>query len=321
MAAKITLQDLAALLAERQKITLSEATTFARAFFDLIASGVESDNMVKVKGLGTFKFIDVADRESINVSTGERIVIPGHSKVSFTPDAALRDQVNKPFADFQTVILNESTPLGQMEQLHPFAETQPTAEVNDAPETPETPQPAEEAPAEESLSEQAIPEVHDEPAAESSAESPQPDPHPRGRLLVWLLLLGLLLIALSYFAGSRGCFQRSDESPAAVQPVEEAPQPLSHADSLALKQKELLQRAAQYPQVPDSAYLIVGTRRVHKMQRGEGLIHLSQDEYGDKEFARYVILYNQFANPNVIPVGTEVKFPELVENPNPPIQQ
>jgi hypothetical protein len=77
----------------------------------LIEQALESENTVKIKGLGTFKLIDVDSRESVNVNTGERFQIKGHTKVSFSPDANLRDTINKPFAHFETVVLNENTVL------------------------------------------------------------------------------------------------------------------------------------------------------------------------------------------------------------------
>ncbi|MCF0195644.1 MAG: HU family DNA-binding protein, partial [Bacteroidaceae bacterium] len=117
MESKTTLQDLSELLASDRHITMREADNFTRLFFDTIYKYVLEDKIVKVKGLGTFKLVEVLDRESVDVNTGERIVIPGHSKVSFTPDSALRDRINKPFADFQTSIIHEGTPMEAMERM------------------------------------------------------------------------------------------------------------------------------------------------------------------------------------------------------------
>lgn len=75
----------------------------------MIEQALENEKTVKIKGLGTFKLIDVDSRESVNVNTGERFQIKGHTKVSFSPDANLRDTINKPFAHFETVVLNENT--------------------------------------------------------------------------------------------------------------------------------------------------------------------------------------------------------------------
>ena len=116
MEGKVLLQDLAQSLASNRNIQRKDAEVFLKAFFETISEGILQDKIVKIKGLGTFKMIEVQDRESVNVNTGERIVIPGHSKISFTPDAELKDLVNKPFALFQTVIINEGTSLEDMER-------------------------------------------------------------------------------------------------------------------------------------------------------------------------------------------------------------
>lgn len=104
---KITIQELAATLIERNGLNKKEATTFISTFFDLVQQALETDKMVKVKGLGTFKIIDVDDRESVNVNTGERVLIEGHGKITFTPDPIMKELVNKPFSQFETVVLNE----------------------------------------------------------------------------------------------------------------------------------------------------------------------------------------------------------------------
>jgi hypothetical protein len=90
-------------------MTKKDAEAFVKEFFLLIEQALENEKTVKIKGLGTFKLIDVDSRESVNVNTGERFQIKGHTKVSFSPDANLRDTINKPFAHFETVVLNENT--------------------------------------------------------------------------------------------------------------------------------------------------------------------------------------------------------------------
>ena len=108
---RLTIQDLTDLLAAKHSMTKKDAEAFVKEFFLLIEQALESENTVKIKGLGTFKLIDVDSRESVNVDTGERFQIKGHTKVSFSPDANLRDTINKPFAHFETVVLNENTVL------------------------------------------------------------------------------------------------------------------------------------------------------------------------------------------------------------------
>lgn len=108
---KLNIQDLTDSLAEKHGMSKKNAESFVKEFFQLIEESLEKDNYVKIKGLGTFKLIDVDSRESINVNTGERFEIQGHTKVSFTPDAALKDSINKPFAHFETVALNDNAQL------------------------------------------------------------------------------------------------------------------------------------------------------------------------------------------------------------------
>lgn len=114
---KILVQDLAEFLSQRNGMTKKKAEIFVRAFFDVILSGLEADKFVKIKGFGTFKMVSVGERESVNISTGERFQIQGHSKISFTPDNNLKDLVNRPFAHFQTVVLNEETSIEELESV------------------------------------------------------------------------------------------------------------------------------------------------------------------------------------------------------------
>lgn len=117
MEKKLTLQDISERLALRENTSKKDAEAFSRAFFEVIEQGLTEDKFVKIKGFGTFKLVAVGERESIDVNTGERIQINGHSKVSFTPDTMLKDLVNRPFSHFQTVILNDETDLEEMERI------------------------------------------------------------------------------------------------------------------------------------------------------------------------------------------------------------
>lgn len=111
MSDKITIQDIIELLAEKHGMNKKDAEAFVKGIFDLIEEALASEKYVKVKGLGTFKLTEVESRESVNVNTGERFQIQGHNKISFTPDTTMKDLINKPFAHFETVILNENTQL------------------------------------------------------------------------------------------------------------------------------------------------------------------------------------------------------------------
>lgn len=126
------LQDLAELLAEAEGLQKNEAQSFVRVFFDTITRGLEVDKMVKVKGLGTFKLVDVDSRESVNVNTGERFLIDGHAKITFTPDNSLKEMVNRPFAHFETVVLNDDVTDEDLEEVdRKFEETVPVEGLED----------------------------------------------------------------------------------------------------------------------------------------------------------------------------------------------
>ena len=104
---KLNLYDLCGVLVSKNGLEDKEARRFVQAMFDIIQEGLDEDKVVKVKGLGTFKIIDVDARESINVNTGGRVLIEGHSKLTFTPDSVMKEIVNKPFSQFETVVLND----------------------------------------------------------------------------------------------------------------------------------------------------------------------------------------------------------------------
>ena len=108
--------ELAKILAEKHNISLNQADVFLNAFVKVLLSSLEIDESVKIKGLGTFRIIRVKDRESVKVNTGERYIIYGHSKIGFTPEATLRDLVNHPFSQFESVVLNDGVTFDDMDE-------------------------------------------------------------------------------------------------------------------------------------------------------------------------------------------------------------
>lgn len=119
---KISLCDLAQRLAEKSGISLQDAELFIRKMFDVANEGLQSDKLVKMKWLGTFKVMAVKDRESVDVNTGERIIIEGRDKISFTPDNILKEIVNKPFAQFETVVVNDGVDFDEIDRKFENAE-------------------------------------------------------------------------------------------------------------------------------------------------------------------------------------------------------
>ena len=342
MNTKINLQQLAKTLAQKKNIQQRDAEVFLKEFFDSIVQNVTSDKLVKIKGLGTFKLIEVLDRESVNVNTGERIVIPGHSKLSFAPEPALKDLINKPFADFQTTVINEGTSIEEMEwvpedapspDLPPSQAPQllrsqraiaPEEERSEEPEE-EQPEVVEEA---QTLSDSPSKGESVEPVllygpppvarVQEPVETPKPEPkveetpapkqeendakkpHSIGKILAWVL--GILLLLMLAFFGYRTLSNSSkSESPEQVEPQVEAPVEEAPAPEV------------QYAQVPGGKYKIVGTRKTYVMKPGDFISRIAIQEYGDKDFAPYIIVHNDFPDPDNVPVDMEIKLPELEE--------
>ena len=175
---KLTLNNIAKVLVEKNGLEPKEAMMFTTAMFDLIHDRLNEEGIVKVKGLGTFKMIRVEARESINVRTGERVLIDSHAKITFTPDAVMKELVNKPFSQFETVVLNDDVEFTDMKSEETTDETnnsEQSESLVDVVSEGGTPEPAPE-PAPEPVVEVApepAPVVAPEPVAE-----PTPEPAP-----------------------------------------------------------------------------------------------------------------------------------------------
>ena len=132
---KFSLNTLGKLLADKSGLSQVEAELFIRKMFDVCNQGLDADKQVKIKWLGTFKVQATKDRESINVNTGERFTIEGRDKLTFTPDNILKEIVNKPFAQFETVVVNDGVDFDEIdekfgEQVIDFLDEEKTATPN-----------------------------------------------------------------------------------------------------------------------------------------------------------------------------------------------
>ncbi len=180
MKQKLTLSDFANLLSQREGVGRREAELFVRAFFDLIENGLEQDKLVKIKGLGTFKLVNVSERESVNINTGERFQISGHTKVTFTPDNSMKELVNRPFAHFEAIELNEETDTSEFDEID--EEMREAEEAEENAEAEETQDEGEAAPTEEETSpteEETVPapmEENDEPEEVPDVQVTAPEP-------------------------------------------------------------------------------------------------------------------------------------------------
>lgn len=175
---KLNVFDLSGVLMSKNGLGDKESRRFVKAIFDVIQECLDEEKVVKVKGLGTFKIIEVDDRESINVNTGERVLIEGHSKLTFTPDSVMKEIVNKPFSQFETVILNDGVDFPEPAIEEPISE-EPISEEP----IPENPIP-EDPILEDSISEEPIfeepvaadPGLSDKSQSEINAEQEIPSP-------------------------------------------------------------------------------------------------------------------------------------------------
>ena len=171
---KKTIQEIASILVEKNGLQQRDAERFALAMFSVIREGLEREGQVKVRGLGTFKIIGVEARESVSVMTGERVLIQGHDKITFTPDATMKELVNKPFSQFETVVLNEGVVFDDLKD-------EPKDETKDEPKetavkasltTVPDDNPVEQEVVEEPVAEEPVPEepVVEEPVVEEPVE-------------------------------------------------------------------------------------------------------------------------------------------------------
>ena len=337
MEGKVSLQDLAQSLASKRNIQRKEAEAFLKAFFETISDGILKDKIAKIKGLGTFKMIEVQDRESVNVNTGERIIIPGHSKISFTPDTELKDQVNKPFAFFQTVIINEGTSIEDMEKFEEPSSVvslveQETSEAPVIPEVQEV----------QGESEKNI--LSTVNSQLSTAEEPRWW-HISPAMLALLFAFFWIVLLIGYFIGCNNwgniCefFNKSDQEPIVeidtvyiektvepdslyLQSLEDSLRKIIQEESKIKKEQQsttvnqpgkTIQKPVDTKKNNPVSYEVVGLKGVRTIKWGDYLLKIVREEYGTEDALKYVISYNKFTDPNNVPVGTEVKLPRLKE--------
>lgn len=159
---------LARILAEKNNMTISEAETFIKQMFEVANSVMQADKQLKIRWLGTFKVMSVKDRESVDVNTGERIVIGGRDKITFTPDNILKEIVNKPFAQFETVVVNDGVDFSEIDRKFAFEAKEEVSAPSDEQQITEE---SETSPVDKSETIPAVAEISDEPELKEDAVS------------------------------------------------------------------------------------------------------------------------------------------------------
>ena len=437
MSRKILPAELVEIITRNEGITKKKSEAFIRAFFEVIEEGLRTDSFVKIKGFGTFKLVNVSERESVNINTGERFQISGHTKVSFLPDTAFKDLINRPFSHFETILIPDSTTQEELDAISeaPTEETEEATEVveaisesvattissvtlesdtetqvspnivqtseeNNVEGTPIHLEEKEAESTEESLIEDIKSESHQSqkstleetqateitpnntmtqlPVEDTATIPQQPleetvptteckqqlpisstpidstenemnstdnnNKSKKSRTLMWGILWIISLI-IAYLAGyhriipldanfhvedvaetnvasvSTDTLQVATDTLATATDTLTTSSPINllpaGADTLSVIRgigKATAEKLAQgQPQVKVGSFLIIGTFRKHTMRSGDTLFKLARSVYGHKDYVKYIILYNQFPDPNNVYIGTEILLPQLVE--------
>lgn len=328
--AKTYVQRIAEVVARKHDLSLKDAEDFVSSMFTAIHEGLDEDKQVKVKGLGTFTVKAVKARESVNVNTGERVVISSHDKVSFTPDKTMAELVNKPFAQFETVVLNDgvdfadeaapalqpSSPeslgnaeLSESSELSEKPENSETSEVSENSDVSEDSENSDASENSESSEPSESPEQVDSP--EQTETSEQPTSHGR----IWaLIILGILIIAA--VAGYFWWNYRQEQKPLPSLPKEmtDGPRktkaktvakktPQQPADTLAA----IIEAANKDPRVRAGAYDIVGVDSIVTLRGRQTMHSYCKHTLGDE-----MIVYFQAVNgKDSMHAGEQMKVPRV----------
>ena len=338
---KLNIQNLIDLLVQKQGLNPKDAEKFVKTFFSLITEGLEQDRYVKIRKLGTFKLIDVDSRESVNVNNGERIEIQGHTKISFTPDTSLKELINRPFAHFETVILNENTVLDDI-----------LFENNDAEENENIP---DDVIPVTSITDEQIATDEDKLLTDDVAKNEISFPVPKNNDMKYFITLVILVVFVCagtvFFIYNPDFFVRPVPPPEEPKHIINTLQEKQIIDSTSLVMSkidseqvdsiykdsiqkieltrteknvtqpvtEVAEERFKVPPAPQpfaedtSNYEIVGTETTHTLAEGETLTRVALKYYGTKVLWPYLVKHNPdvIKNPNNVPCGTIIKIPKL----------
>lgn len=334
---RCTLQGLAEMLAQRCSTEQTDADVFVREFFSLVEDALLKDKYVRVKGLGSFKLIDTDDGTS-------------RSHISFTPDVSVRNSINKPFAHFETVALNETVHFDDVEE-----ETLAVPAVDETDLELHLPDQKTGIGQEEETTENGF--VHsleplagaDKKTGINEANNPSQfletdftgdTPKQKFRLpwcfVASVLLIGILIgggVAWRILSGRRyipeqlvrilteKVQQQSDTTPVMTMKKDTLPSHTRHVGVTlpALPERSIARKTAAPVVLSDTVrYTIVGTFATHTLHRGESLARLAQHYYGNKNLWPYLVRHNReiIKDADDIPVGTLIRIPKLVRDDN-----
>ena len=300
---RLTIQDLAGLLAERTGRNRRDSELFLREFIEVVSDGVFTDRIAKVKGFGTFKIILVEKRESIHVNTGERFTIPSHYKISFLPDKDLRELVNKPFSFFETEEISEGVDFSDVdiskEEEEKEADDEKTVERVVAPSVQESS------------------EIED---AEEMLKDETTAPSRWGRAWVMAGVVALVAVVCFLLYQNRDFFPWMKKSEPSMLAGGSLPGSAEMKLDTLLAEKDETQEAPIEEEVKRDAITNQVKETVEpkpqvlakvKIEQGSRLTLISLEYYGSKIFWVYLYEFNksEIKDPNNIPVGTEIQVP------------
>lgn len=327
---RLNTQELAELISQYTSKDKKEVEAFLREFVALVVDGVCRDQVVKVKGVGTFKIIQVEKRESIHVNTGERFLIPAHYKFSFLPDKDLREQVNKPFSIFETTEIGDDVDYASFQESdnreegdeeESVEEVMPDKEIplssNDQEERmedlPLSEEPSAEKEPEESIKlvEEPVPADPDpKPAVEPAPviDAPSPEEEQPKKRLVWGRYAMIALVVLACCVGAVYWF---------LPPV-----PGGQTDASSPKGQDLVFEKLDTVVAPvNTVEESPGVEPVDEkpnpvidsvvIRHGDRLTAIALHYYGHKVFWGYIYKYNEsiIEDPNNVPIGTTLLIP------------
>ena len=344
--AKTILQEIAARVAKKHNITIKSAESFVSQFFDVVKEGLDADKQVKIKGFGTFKVVTVKPRESINVRTGERVVIESHDKVNFTPDATMKELVNRPFSQFETVELKDDVDFEDIPHDEEPAVEEPVVEepVVEEPVIEEavTEEPTEEPVVEEPVVEELVAEepVVEETVAEKSTEETkitplvasthedkpeetiatdvvgnsekQQEENPVKKSNLWIKILAIVAVLALCFIIGRWLGQRmatNEEEPQAVAAVVDTTANDSIVTEEVLPKDGLdLEKLNSNPKIKQGAYRIVGVENEVTLREGQTMESYCVRTLGGIAMLPYCQVLNDTTE---LGAGATMKIPKL----------
>ena len=337
---KLTITELKKTISKQMSLPEEKASSFLAALVPAIMEGLRTDQQVRISGLGTFKLVRIAPRKSVNVNTGESIILDGYNKVTFVPESYIREQINEPFADLEAVRVDENgqplDPQSTLPGIDPrarfdeqadeiksiLAELDTVAEPKreakkevKEPKEPEAPKAEEAAPAQKPKKSAKKPTTKKaEPVA--PAESEQQPGRFRGWVvaLITVLVLLIMLVAgyfvlvnkLESWANKLGAQQEEEEMLEAEEEAEMLEiEPLLPIDSVAVQADSLTVQE-------DTTYepTILG---IETVQAGSRLAQIARRYYGDPN--KWTVIYEEnksvIKDPNNLQAGTKLRIPKL----------